>query len=180
MSAETAMGFCWSLLMHLSCSCVQYRCIHLTTKACVPMQVKLGMPLPHTLVYDYPTVSAIAMYASSVAVAHAPSVDSDEDADVDDRNLAVQVAPVTTALPGTIKTQYEAAGQQLAAAVVGMASNIPGGQGWGCLLGLDAACRTPLSRWCNDEQEHVSIWMIRIMAVLLLCMPAVRDANAQS
>ena len=103
------------------------------------LESRLGMGLPSTLVFDYPTVAAIAAFvADSLAAAEPVGAD-----------VAVVASAEALALGGGALVPASAASGLLA--VAGMATRSPAGALEAPQL-VDAMASIPISRWESDLQ----------------------------
>jgi hypothetical protein len=102
------------------------------------LEGRLGLQLPSTLVFDYPTVAAIAGFISTSLGASEPAAEATSDADV----------PAASSLDLAVSGSSGASGLL---SVTGMATRSPGGALEAPIM-PDAMAAIPTSRWGADVQ----------------------------
>lgn len=126
---------------------------------CQPPQSTLQLDLPSTLVFDYPTVSAISSYVCNLGID--AGVTSDQQLPGDDYDVAASAsaAPLPRGVAGAGSAQVVAGIRQVA--VAAFACRTAAGNAVLSLEGRDAAARVPFERWSTADVAEVRGDVIR-------------------
>lgn len=139
------------------------------------LQAELGLELPATLVYDYPTVAAISQYISSLIVPSAVTAAAAQHAHWQDKaalpRAAIEPAAAAALVAPQVGFGLAAAGsgdESVFFGVVGTASSTSH-SALMVLEGHDATGKIPFNRWEVDGQEQVGQTAVGTVNFLSWC-----------
>lgn len=111
------------------------------------------MDLPATLVFDYPTVSAISSYISSIIASAAAHAAYSEEASEAESDVAAEGVVLFRPSVSLAADRYQA--EAVLTAVTRLASRTAAGDAVMIMAGRDASRKVPFNRWQVDRQQQV-------------------------